>query len=294
MNSPTAAPAANAPLPFPRPGTSLYYALAAAPSPLRPALAQWLRWWHETAQIPLKVSDPGVAETKLRWWLQEVRESGKGQPHHPLMQALLKPGAVQAPAALPDWPCWLTQLEGLLTLVHQTRWLDDATLTRHALTTTGQACLGAAALLGAPGEAAGLAAGRLGLGLRLAHQLARLGQDARAGWVNVPIDVLQRHEVRAHQLSKPDAGHPPAGLPALLSHLRDRAASAIQEGLAACRALTPDETRALRPLVVLAHIHLLLMDEIVRQGDRVLHERIVLTPMRKWWIAQQVRWGRLR
>jgi len=27
------------------------------------------------------------------------------------------------------------------------------------------------------------------------------------------------------------------------------------------------------------------------QGDRVLHERIVLTPLRKWWISQKVRWG---
>ena len=30
------------------------------------------------------------------------------------------------------------------------------------------------------------------------------------------------------------------------------------------------------------------------QGETVLHQRIVLTPLRKSWIAQQVRWGWLR
>ena len=280
--------------PFPRPGSSLYYALAAAPASARPALALWLRWWHETAQIPMKVSDPGVAETKLRWWQQELKEASRGHPHHPLMTQLLAPGCVSSPGALPDWPCWMGQLDGLLQLVHQTRWLDEATLLRHARTTTGLACEGAARLTGAQSEAAIQAAGQFGLGLRLAHQLARLGQDARAGWINVAIDVLQQHEVRAHQLSKPESGAAPQGLPALLAHLRQRAATILREALAACRALPAREAQALKPLVVLAHIHLRQMDEIVQQGERVLHERIVLTPLRKWWIAQQVRWGLLR
>jgi phytoene synthase len=280
--------------PFPRPGSSLYYALAATPAKHRPGLTLWARWWHETAQIPFNVSDPGVAETKLRWWQQEVKEARGGSPHHPIMQSLLAVDVLSPPATLPDWPCWQAQLDSLVTLVHQTRWLDDATLQRHAFATTGKACEGAARLLGARSQEAGQAASRLGLGLRMAHQLARLGQDARSGWVHVAIDVLQQHEVRAHQLSKPDAAQQPAGLDRLLSHLRERACAVLREAMAARRALPPEEARALKPLLVLAHIHLRQMDEIVRQRDRVLHERIMLTPLRKWWIAQQVRWGLMR
>lgn len=278
----------------PRAGSSLYYALSAVPAPRRKALHSWVRWWHEISQIPLKVSDPGVAETKLRWWQQELREAAQGQPHHPLLTSLMGlhgPGEV---VGLPAWPVWQQQLEGLLTFVHQTRWLDEASLQRHIQQTTGAACEGAACLLGATSEAARQAARQLGWGLRQAHQLARLGQDARAGWVQVPIDVLQAHNVKAHQLSKPDAAQPPEGLPALLAHLHQQASQHIQHGLAACRALPAPEAKALKPLCVLAHIHLALMAEITRQGDRVLHERIMLTPLRKWWIAQQVQWGLLR
>lgn len=279
---------------FPRTGSSLYYALAAAPTSRRQALQSWAQWWHETAQIPFKVQDPGVAETKLRWWLQEINDAAQDQAHHPLIKALRQAGASTPSMQLPAWPLWANQIEGLITLINQTRWLDDAGLQRHMRQTTGSAAEGAAILLGATSDAARQAAHQLGWGLRQAHQLARLGQDARAGWIQVAIDVLQAHDVRAHQLSKPDAATPPEGWPKLLSHLHGQARAHIQQGLQACRALPSAEQAALKPLVVLSHIHLQLIDEVASRGDRVLHERIVLTPLRKWWIAQRVRWGLLR
>lgn len=253
-----------------------------------------MQWWHETAQIPFKIQDPGVAETKLRWWLQEIGDAAQGQAHHPLVKALSDPAHLASEAQAPDWPIWTSQIEGLLTLINQTRWLDDASLQRHMRQTTGAAAEGAACILGANSEAARQAAHQLGWGLRQAHQLTRLGQDARAGWIQVAIDVLQAHDVRAHQLSKPDAAQIPQGWPKLLMHLHGQAAAHIHQGLAACRALPAMEQAALKPLLVLSHIHLHLIDQVASQGDRVLHERIVLTPMRKWWITQRVRWGLLR
>jgi phytoene synthase len=254
----------------------------------------WLNWWHDTAQIPLKIHDQGVAETKLRWWRQELRDAAQGQPHHPTLLALLAPDTVRTPARLPDWTLWSRQIDGLLDLIHQTRWLDEASLLRHMDQTTGTACESAACLLGASSEAALKAARGLGLGLRMAHRLARLGQDARAGWIQVPIDVLQAHEVRAHQLSKPDASQPPAGWPGLLAQLHRQASEQLKQALAACQALPRSEAKALTPLRVLAHIDLQLIDQIAGRGDRVLHERIVQTPLRKWWTARKVRWGLLR
>jgi phytoene synthase len=276
---------------FPHPGSSLYYALAAVPRAQRLAISLWLQWWHETAQIPLAITDPGVAETKLRWWQQELRDAAAGQPHHPILKGLMAPGVIHGAAVLPAWSIWQTQLEGLVQLINQTRWLDDASLQQHARMTTGAAMEGAACLLGASSDEAGQAAHLLGCGLRQAHRLARLGQDARAGWVHVAIDTLQAHEVRAHQLSKPDRTQVPEGWPRLLAHLAEQATQSLQQGLAAVKALPPGEARALRPLCVLAHVHLQQVQAIASQGDRVLHERIMLTPLRKWWISQQVRWG---
>ena len=275
----------------PVPGSSLALALALVPAPRRPALALWLRWWHEVSRIPLSVQDPGVAETKLGWWRQELAEVAQGRARHPLMREWLALPS-QETDTLP-WSWWQQQLDGLTQLTQQTRWMDEASLQRHALQTTGNACAVAAHLLGAHSEAAIAAARTLGQGLRQAHMLARLGQDARAGWVMVGIDWLQAHDVRAHQLSRPETPMP-AGWPRLLAALHQRARATLTQAMADVHALPSPDRRALRPLVYLAHVSLALADAVQGSGDTVLHQRILLTPLRKGWMAQQLRWGWLR
>ena len=275
----------------PRVGSSLYHALRLTPAQRRPALDLWLRCWHELSRIPLDVHDPRVAEAKLGWWRQEVAETAQGRARHPLTRAWLALPPSEGVAA--SWPLWQQQLDGLTQLVHQTRWMDDASLQRHMQQTTGAACTVAAHLLGARSDAALAAAKDVGQGLRQAHQLARLGQDARAGWVMVGIDLLQSHDVRAHQLSRPTSPMP-SGWPALLATLHQRARATLLQALDAVRALPPTERQALRPLVYLVHTSLALSDAVQAAGETVLHQRIVLTPLRKSWIAQQVRWGWLR
>lgn len=278
---------------FPRPGSSLAHALRLTAATHRPALACWLNWWHETARIPLDVHDAGVAETKLRWWVNELQATEQGHPNHPLMReraALpLPPGA-----SWPEAPVWRAQVEGLIQLVHQNRWMDEAHFAHHAQQTTGLACEGAARLLGADSEPALQAARLLGFGLRMGHRLARLGQDARAGWVMVGIDLLQTHDVKAHQLVKPVQGQTPPGWTPLLADLAQRARQPLQDALAQIRRLPTAQARALRPLVLLGHLALMQVDVVAAAGDAVLHQRLLPTPWRKAWIAQRVAWGWLR
>jgi phytoene synthase len=256
-------------------------------------LACWLNWWHETARIPLDVHDPGVAETKLRWWLHELQATEQGQPNHPLMRERASL-TLPAGAHWPETSLWLSQVEGLIQLVHQNRWMDEALFVQHARQTTGLACEGAARLLGANSEPALEAARLLGTGLRMGHRLARIGQDARAGWVLVGIDLLQAHDVKAHQLVKPVAGQTPPGWTPLLQDLAQRARQPLTEALDRIRQLPVAQARALRPLVLLAHLALAQTEVVASAGDTVLHQRLLLTPWRKAWIAQRVAWGWLR
>lgn len=278
---------------FPRPGSSLAHAMRLSPHQHAPALLCWLNWWHETARIPLDVQDPGVAETKLRWWASELQSTEQGRPNHPLMRERV---GLRLPegAAWPETSVWLAQIEGLTQLVHQNRWMDEAHVVRHAHQTTGQACEGAARLLGAQSDAARKAAALLGTGLRLSHRLARLGQDARAGWVMVGIDLLQAHDVKAHQLVKPVPDQAPPGWPLLLVDLAQRARQPLQEALEQVRRLPRQEAKALRPLVLLAHLALAQVEVVAGADDAVLHQRLLPTPWRKAWIAQRVAWGWLR
>lgn len=279
----------NAPLSPIRPGSSLYYALQSAPEALRPALQAWVHWWHEVSAIPLTVNDPGVAQTKLAWWAQEVRNSFEGRPTHPLTMPLAQP--VPAPGQWPPQALWLAQVDGMQALVQQTRWLDEPSQRKHALATTGAACEAAAHLLGARSPEALSAARELGWGLRQAHHLSRLGQDARLGWLHTPVSVLQQHDVKAHELLRPQPGQAPVQWPALLTHLHAQARQSLAAAWRSIDQLPAADRRALRPLAVLAALQMALIDEIAAQGERVLHERLMLTPLRKWWIATRVRWG---
>lgn len=279
--------------PFPRPGCSLAHAARLVPLSHRPALTCWLNWWHETARIPLDVQDPGVAETKLRWWLHELQSAEQGQPSHPLLRERMSM-SLPSGARWPEAASWRAQVEGLVQLVHQNRWMDESHVVRHAQQTTGLACQGAAGLLGVESDAGRQAATQLGTGLRLAHRLARLGQDARAGWVMVGIDLLQAHDVKAHQLVRPVSGQTPPGWAPLLADLAQRARQPLRASLEEIRSLPREEARALRPLVLLGHLALTQVDVVASAGDSVLHERLLPTPWRKAWVAQRVAWGWLR
>lgn len=274
-------------------GSSLYYVLHMVPSAHRALMRDWWHWWHEISSIPFNVQDPGVAEAKLTWWDQEIQQASGGQASHPLTQSMFSGRSAQErEARLPELPLWRSQINGQINLVHQTRWLDAASLELHVDQTTGSAAEGCAVILGAHSPQARQAARSLGIGWRQIHQLARLGQDARAGWVHVPVNVLQEHNVKAHELTKPA---PQAGpnFPKLLDSLSASASSRIKDGLQAIRKLPRSERKAMRPLVALSWMQLALLKEIQNSQDRILHERLLLTPLKKWWIATQVRIGLL-
>jgi phytoene synthase len=50
-------------------------------------------------------------------------------------------------------------------------------------------------------------------------------------------------------------------------------------------ALPEEDRRAQRPGLIMAAIYRTLLDEIERDGFRVLTQRTSLTPLRKFWIA---------
>lgn len=276
--------------PVPRPGSSLHLALLSAGA-TRPRLLAWVRWWHEVSRIPYDVSDPSVADRKLAWWAQAVEDAFRQPPQHPLLRALWQPQGRPDAGALPPPDVWLRQIEGLQVLTQQTRWMDEATLLHHMNATTGSACEGALLMNGAT-QAATLALGRrAGVALRRVHNLARLGQDARQGWLHVPIDVLQRHGVRAHELLKPAQDAPDERILALLADLAQKAREDIAALRHEARGLPLDERRAWRPIGVLLRLSLMLLDDLAQAGYPVLRQRLVVSPWRKLWATQRERWG---
>jgi phytoene synthase len=137
----------------------------------------------------------------------------------------------------------------------------------------------AAGIFGATDERTFEYARSLGLALQLTNILRDVGEDARRGRIYLPLDDLQRHGVRAADLL---AGRYVDGYDALMRFEAQRARDAYAQALAALPAV---DRRAQRPGLIMGAIYATLLDEIERDGFRVLHQRIALTPLRKLWIA---------
>jgi phytoene synthase len=124
--------------------------------------------------------------------------------------------------------------------------------------------------------------------MQLTNIIRDVGDDARRGRIYLPIDELQRFDVKAHEILKREA---PWGysdrFTALMRFQAERAHGIYDEAFA----LLPDaDRRAQRPGLMMAHIYRTLLREIEAENFQVLHQRISLTPLRKLWIAMRINW----
>ncbi len=127
-----------------------------------------------------------------------------------------------------------------------------------------------------------------GVAFQLTNIIRDVGEDARRGRIYIPLDELQRFDVKAHEILKREA---PWGYSdrfvALMRLQAERAERTYDEALA----LLPEADRAAqKPGLMMANIYRTLLREIETDGFRVLHQRTSLTPLRKLWIATRTHW----
>ena len=119
----------------------------------------------------------------------------------------------------------------------------------------------------------------LGIAFQLTNIVRDVGEDARRGRIYLPQDELARFGVAPSSLA---AGTVTEPFRALMAFEAARARSWYDRAYAQ---LDPADRRAQRPGLIMAAIYRTLLDEIERDGYRVLDRRIALTPLRKLWIA---------
>jgi len=265
-------------------GSSFYYAFLFLPKPRRAAITAFYAFCREVDDVVDEVSDPGVAATKLAWWKSEVAQSFAGQPHHPVMQALMPHTA--------DYGIEERQLQDVIAGcqmdLEQTRYLDFPGLARYCHLVAGVVGEVAARIFGQDDPATTQYAHKLGLALQLTNVIRDVGEDALRGRIYLPVNELQQFDVKAHEILKRDA---PWGyserFDALMRFQVERAYRLYDEAFA----LLPEaDRRAQKPGLMMANIYRTLLQEIEADGCRVLHQRTSLTPLRKLWIAWRTHW----
>lgn len=267
-----------------RSGSSFYYAFKFLPPARRTAITAFYAFCREVDDVVDEVHDPGVAATKLAWWRQEVGQAFAGRPSHPVMKALM-PHAADYDVRAEHLQAVIDGCEMDLT---QTRYLDFPGLARYCHLVAGVVGEVAASIFGRTQARTIEYAHRLGLALQLTNIIRDVGEDARRGRIYLPVSELQQFDVKAHELLKRQA---PWGyserFTALMRFQAERAHRCYDEAFAM---LPPEDRRAQRPGLMMAHIYRTLLREIEASEFQVLHQRIALTPLRKVWIAMRTNW----
>jgi len=259
-------------------GSSFYYAFLFLPAPRRAAITAFYAFCREVDDVVDEMTDPGVAATKLAWWRSEVAQAFAGKPSHPVMKALMPHSAhynIEARHLL-------GVIDGCQMDLEQTRYLDYPNLQRYCHLVAGVVGEVAAGIFGQTEAATTEYAHTLGQALQLTNIIRDVGEDAMRGRIYLPVNELQRFDVKAHEVLKRTYSD---RFTALMRFQAERAHGLYDQALAL---LPAADRRAQKPGLMMASIYRTLLREIEAENFQVLHQRIKLTPVRKLWLAWKV------
>ena len=266
-------------------GSSFYYAFLFLPAERRAAITAFYAFCREIDDVVDEVSDPGVAQAKLDWWRQQVQRSFAGQqPDHPALQALLPHTATYDINA----QHLLQVIDGCQMDLDQSRYLDFANLQGYCHLVAGVVGEVAARIFGQTDPATTTYAHKLGLAFQLTNIIRDVGEDAVRGRIYLPVNELQRFDVKAHELLKRGTASDSSfaqRFEALMRFQIERAQACYAEALAC---LPAADRQAQKPGLMMASIYRTLLQEIAAEPHLVLTRRISLTPLRKLWLAWKV------
>jgi len=256
-------------------GSSFYYAFLFLPKERRAAITAFYAFCREVDDVVDEVTDPGVARTKLAWWQSEVLKSYAGEPTHPVMKALMPLAATYRIEARH----LQAVIDGCQMDLEQNRYLDYPGLKQYCHLVAGIVGEVAARIFGQADEATTAYAHKLGLAFQLTNIIRDVGEDAMRGRIYLPVNELQQFDVKAHEILKRQYSD---RFSALMKFQTERALALYDEALAM---LPEADRRAQKPGLMMASIYRTLLREIARDGYQVLHQRVSLTPLRKFWLA---------
>ncbi|MGH8660388.1 MAG: presqualene diphosphate synthase HpnD [Burkholderiales bacterium] len=256
-------------------GSSFYYSFLFLPEERRRAITALYAFCREVDDVVDDCSDPATARATLAWWRQELAAAFHGTPQHPVARALaeIAPRFNLAEARLAEI------IDGMQMDLDYNRYPSFEVLRQYCQRVAGVVGLLSAEIFGYQDRRTLEYAADLGLAFQLTNIIRDVGEDARRDRIYLPLDEIERHGVSAADIT---ASRETANFRRLIEFQIERALGYYREAFAKLPAV---DRRAQRAGIVMAAIYRTLLDEIRRDGSRVLTRRTALTPVRKLWIA---------
>jgi phytoene synthase len=256
-------------------GSSLYYSVLFLPQERRRAITALYAFRREVDDVVDECSDAAVARMKLAWWRNELAAAFHGTPQHPVARAL----AEIAPRHNLSEERLNEIVDGMEMDLQYNRYPDFDTLRFYCQRVASVVGLLSAEIFGYQDKRTPEYAADLGIAFQLTDIIRDVGGDARRGRIYLPLDEIGRHGVSEADILQ---ARQTDGFRRLMEFQIERALGCYR---AAFEKLPAADRRAQRASIVMAAIHRTTLDEIRRDGCRVLTQRVSLTPLRKLWIA---------
>jgi phytoene synthase len=256
-------------------GSSFYYSFLFLPADTRRAITALYAFCREVDDVVDECHDVGVAQQKLDWWRNEISETFKGNPHHPVAVELAR---LIEPHQIP-MKHLLEIIEGMQMDLLQTRYRDIEELEEYCYHAASAVGLLAARLFGYEHETTKEYAHDLGMAFQLTNIIRDVSEDAARGRVYLPQELLEKYQVAENELSKNTLSD---GLQSVLKELSVRAENYYQSAL---NALPESDRWNQRSGLIMSAIYHALLNRIRENNFDVMNGRTSLPRLSKLWIA---------
>ena len=258
-----------------RSGSSFYYSFLFLPPQRRRAITALYAFCREVDDVVDEQLEESVARAKLDWWRSEVERLFQGIPQHPVTRALAP--AIQEFNLPREY--FLEIIDGMEMDLNYDAYETFKELSLYCHRVASTVGMMAAEIFGYRDRRTLKYAHHLGTAFQLTNILRDVREDWQRGRLYIPLEELERFGVAPESLGRP---HTSDAVRALFQHQEARARQYYRQAFAA---LPEVDRYAQRSGLIMAAIYLDTLDEIARDGFRVLEHRIMLTPLRKFWIA---------
>jgi phytoene synthase len=259
-------------------GSSFYYSFLFLPEERRRAITVLYAFCREVDDVVDDCSDVATARATLAWWRQELAAAYHGAPQHPVARALAEvaPRFNLAEARLAEI------IDGMQMDLELNRYPGFEALRLYCHRVAGVVGLLSAEIFGYQDRRTLEYAADLGMAFQLTNIIRDVGEDARRNRIYLPLDEIERHGVSVADIIQ---SRETDNFRRLMAFQIERALGYYREAFVKLPAV---DRRAQRAGIIMAAIYRTLLDEIRRDGCRVLTRRVSLTPIRKLWIAWRI------